>query len=165
MNNWKIFTTLTIFFVLTHPFLKWIKLWPMQKIKYKNDNFEKHMKKTWIVQKIVKNMRNLLWCCRAPVASDRVEETWPSVANCRAWSSWSDDIQTLLTQKQIKNLPDIHHEEDQITLTTFPAVAFTYTSLSWRRTNRLFSSSITPFTCIKFIDMERISRGCKRKND
>ena len=90
------------------------------KIKYKNDNFEKHMKKTWIVQKIVKNKRNLLWCCRAPVASDRVEETWPSVANCRAWSSWSDDIQTLLTQKQIKNLPDIHHEEDQITLTMSP---------------------------------------------
>jgi len=95
-------------------------LLPMQKIQYKNDNFEKHMKKTWIVQKIVKNMRNLLWCCRAPVASDRVEETWPSVANCRAWSSWSDDIQTLLTQKQIKNLPDIHHEEDQITLTMSP---------------------------------------------
>ena len=32
----------------------------------------------------------------------------------------SDDIQTLLTQKQIKNLPDIHHEEDQITLTMSP---------------------------------------------
>ena len=45
------------------------------KIKYKNDNFEKHMKKTCIVQKIVKNMRNLLWCCRAPVASDREEES------------------------------------------------------------------------------------------
>ena len=36
-------------------------------------------------------------------------------------------------------------------LTTFPTVAFTQTSLSWSRTSRLFSSSITPFTCIKFI--------------